>query len=46
MILEVDITLGIHTNYMKLLTTDDNDKHKTDFLLGHIKKEINRFDLC
>jgi len=46
MILEVDITLGIHTNNMKLLSTNDDDKQKTDFLLGHVKKENNRFDLC
>ena len=46
MILEIDITLGIHVNYMKLLSLNDNDKHKTDFLLGHVKKESNRFDLC
>jgi hypothetical protein len=36
MILEVDITLGIHANYMKLLSTIDDDKLKNDFLLGHV----------
>ena len=36
MILEVDITLGIHANYMKLLSTTDDDKLKNDFLLGHV----------
>jgi len=46
MILEIDITLGIHKNYMKLLSLNDDDKHRKDFLLGLVKKESNRFDLC